>query len=379
MELHVRYVIVGLFVLALTLSGLSFALWIQNRGSVQDKLHLIVRFEGAASGLRVGAPVTFNGVRIGEVSRLEFDRNELEVVNAHLDVDAQAPITGTTQASLESQGWLGNASVALSGGDRNASLDRSKGDPVLMAQSSKALGQEARDTLQALRAIASDNADGIRDSVVNIRTFSETLSRNSERVENIIKGLEKTLGGGGADAKPTVYDLALPKIDTKISHKISLGIGDPTIAASFESQRIMSSDVNGEITPTNVQFTDTISKLIQRRLIEALENVGLESVASTQELPSTDAQLAIDVRNFQLVEAKTAQISLGIRLMGSDNKALGQKTFDAAALVKADEPKAIIAAFNEAFGQIVVQLVPWLSDRLASLETKTGAVTAPVE
>lgn len=102
MELHVRYVLVGLFVLVLTLAGLSFGLWIQNRGIVQEKLHLIVRFEGAASGLRVGAPVTFNGVRIGEVARLEFDRNDLEAVNAHLDVDSQAPITGSTQAVLES-------------------------------------------------------------------------------------------------------------------------------------------------------------------------------------------------------------------------------------------------------------------------------------
>ena len=376
MELHVRYVLVGLFVLVLTLTGLSFALWIQNRGSVQEKLHLIVRFEGAASGLRVGAPVTFNGVRIGEVGRLEFDRNDLDAVNAHIDIDAQAPVTATTQAVLESQGWLGNASVALSGGDRNQPL---KSDTVLIAQSSKALGQEARETLQALRSLATDNADGIRDSVSNIRNFSDVLSRNGERVETIIKGLEKTLGGGSNDVKPAVYDLALPRIDTKIDHKIAIAIADPTVAASFESQRVMGVDANGEIKPTAVQFTDMISKLIQRRLIQALENAGLESVGTAQDVPTPDAQIAVDLRSFQIVEGKRAEIALGLRIMGADNKALGQKVFEGKADVKSDEPKDIVAGLNDAFAQTLDQIVPWFSERVANVETKTGAIAAPVE
>ena len=378
MELHVRYVLVGLFVLVLTLAGLSFALWIQNRGSVQEKLHLVVRFEGAATGLRVGAPVTFNGVRIGEVGRLEFDRNNLDAVNAHLDVDAQAPITATTQAVLESQGWLGNASVALSGGDRNHPLAKSNADAVLVAQSSKALGQEARETLQALRSLASDNADDIRESVSNIRNFSDVLSRNGERVENIIKGLEKTLGGGANDVKPAVYDLALPKIDAKIDRKVSVAVADPTVMASFESQRVMGVNVGGEIISSNIQLTDNVSKLIQRRLIQTLEEAGLETVGTAQDVPTADVQLAIDLRIFQISNGKTAQISFGMRA-GAGDKALGQKVFDAISDAKSEDAKDVVAALNDAFAHILNQIVPWLSDRLATVETKTGAIAAPVE
>lgn len=378
MELHVRYVLVGFFVLVLTLAGLSFALWIQNRGSVQEKLHLVVRFEGAASGLRLGAPVTFNGVRIGEVSRLEFDRSNLDAVNAHLDVDAQAPITSTTQAALESQGWLGNAYIALSGGDRNAPLDRNHGDPILLAQTSKGLGQEARETLTALRALAADNSEGIRDSVSNIRNFSDVLSRNGERVENIIKGLEKTLGGGGSDVKPAVFDLALPKVDGKIERKLSVSIADPTVAASFESQRVMGADANGEIKPTSVQLTDMVSKLIQRRLIQSLEAAGLESVGTATDIATADAQIAPDIRAFQIKDGKIAQISLSLRVMGGDNKPLGQKVFEASADVANEEPAAAVAALNAAFAQIINQVVPWLSERFSTVETKTGAVEAPV-
>jgi phospholipid/cholesterol/gamma-HCH transport system substrate-binding protein len=340
---------------------------------------LIVRFEGAASGLRLGAPVTFNGVRIGEVSRLDFDRSNLDAVNAHLDVDAQAPITSTTQASLESQGWLGNAFIALSGGDQNAPLDRKHGDPILLAQTNKGLGQEARETLTALRALATDNADGIRDSVSNIRNFSDVLARNGERVENIIKGLEKTLGGGGGDVKPAVYDLALPKIDARIEHKMSISVADPTVAASFESQRVMGSDANGEIRPTGIQLTDMVSKLIQRRLIQALEASGLESVGTATDITAADAQIAPDIRAFQIKDGKSALISLSLRVTGGDNKPLGQKVFEASADLENEEAASAVAALNAAFAQIVNQVVTWLSQRLASAETKTGAVEAPAQ
>ena len=379
MELHVRYVLVGIFVLVLTLAGLSFALWIQNRGSVQEKFHLIVRFEGTASGLRVGAPVTFNGVRIGEVSRLEFDRSDLDAVIAHLDVEAQVPITGTTNAVLEPQGWLGNAFIALSGGDRQSPLDRSKGYPVLVAQSSKPLARDARETLQALRSLAADNADGIRDSVANIRNFSDVLSRNGERVENIIKGLEKTLGGSGQDVKPSVYDLRLPEIETGLSKDLSVAVADPTVAASFESQRLMQVDGKGEITPTAIQFTDTISKLIQRRLIQGLESVGLEHVGTAQDVATADVQIAIDLRRFQLVTDQKVQISMGLRLVSGDNKVMGHRLFETENAIASEEPKEIVSSVNEAFAHVLKEALRWIAERMVNVETKTGAVDAPVQ
>ena len=96
MEPRVRYIVVGLFALLTGLAGLGFILWIQNKGSLRGRSELIVRFESAAPGLRTGAPVTFNGVRVGEVRRLAFDKTNLNAVDAYLAID---------RAALQAIGW----------------------------------------------------------------------------------------------------------------------------------------------------------------------------------------------------------------------------------------------------------------------------------
>ena len=141
MEPRVRYIIVGLFALLTGLAGLGFILWIQNKGSLRGRSELIVRFESSAPGLRTGAPVTFNGVRVGEVRRLAFDKTNLNAVDAHLAIDRDAPITAATQATLEAQGLLGAVYVSLAGGDLTRPLDRAKGAPVIVAQGATSLSE----------------------------------------------------------------------------------------------------------------------------------------------------------------------------------------------------------------------------------------------
>ena len=99
MELRVRYVVVGFFTLVVALAGIAFALWIQNRGSLHGRQAMVVHFEGPAPGLRVGAPVTFNGVRVGEVTGLTFDPSDPAAVNARIAVDSTTPVTASTSAT----------------------------------------------------------------------------------------------------------------------------------------------------------------------------------------------------------------------------------------------------------------------------------------
>jgi phospholipid/cholesterol/gamma-HCH transport system substrate-binding protein len=383
MELHVRYILVGVFVLITGLMGLSFVLWIQNKGSLQDRLELTVRFETTANGLRVGAPVTFNGVRVGEVSRITFDRGDLDAVDAHLVLEAQTPITGTTQAALETQGWLGTAYIALTGGDRNAPIERYKKQvPVLLAQTTKPLSQEGRETLRAIRDLVDHNSEGIQQSVANIRSFTDVLSRNGERVEAIIKGLEKTLGGDASDAKPTTYDLGVPQASVHFKNAITLGVADPTAAAGYDSQRVMSVSVGGELVPLPIQLVDTVPRLLQRRLVQALEGTGLAQVTTLQDNPTPDVQLALDLRSFQIDEGTPARakIVLGLRLTGTENKPLGQRVFEGLSDVSGEGAASSIEALNTAFAAVVRQMLPWLVQQVAEIdqsETKTGATGAP--
>ena len=60
-------------------------------------------------------------------------------------------------------------------------------------------------------AILADNADPLRTTIANLNTFSEALARNSDKLDGIIKGLERLTGGDTANAPRIVYDLAVPK------------------------------------------------------------------------------------------------------------------------------------------------------------------------
>ena len=63
-------------------------------------------------GLRVGAPVLFNGIRVGDVSDLRLTNNPSEVA-AVVTVEPATPVRRDTTVSLDYAGLTGIASVSL--------------------------------------------------------------------------------------------------------------------------------------------------------------------------------------------------------------------------------------------------------------------------
>ena len=65
------------------------------------------------SGLRTGASVLFNGIRVGEVTGLKLNPDKPQQVVAVVSVDKSVAIRPDTQIGLEFQGLTGIASIAL--------------------------------------------------------------------------------------------------------------------------------------------------------------------------------------------------------------------------------------------------------------------------
>jgi phospholipid/cholesterol/gamma-HCH transport system substrate-binding protein len=68
METRARYILMGLFVLLITVGGFGFVYWLHNTSSIGEKAVYRVIFQGSVSGLRTGSAVSFNGVRVGEIT-----------------------------------------------------------------------------------------------------------------------------------------------------------------------------------------------------------------------------------------------------------------------------------------------------------------------
>jgi len=74
----------------------------------------------AVSGLTTGSTVSFNGIRVGQVSGLKIDPDRPNRIIATIAVDQSTPMRTDTKASLAFQGLTGVATIELSGGSADA-------------------------------------------------------------------------------------------------------------------------------------------------------------------------------------------------------------------------------------------------------------------
>jgi phospholipid/cholesterol/gamma-HCH transport system substrate-binding protein len=188
METRANYVLIGSFTLAVIAAAFGFVLWFQSLHTTKARSPLRVVFEGPAAGLRNGGSVNFNGIRVGEVISVKLD-NPRRVVALAM-IENNAPIRKDTQVGLEFQGLTGVAAISLKGGEEAAPpvpLDED-GIPVLMADPNRLqdVTEAIRGTLQNINKVVSDNQEAVRNSLHNLEIFSQSLARNSERIDNVM-------------------------------------------------------------------------------------------------------------------------------------------------------------------------------------------------
>ncbi len=73
--------------------------------------------------------------------------------------------------------------------------------------------QTAREVLQHIDKVVVENAEPLRGTIANLKTFTDALARNSERIDPLLEALERMTGAGAA-AKPLpqTYDLTPPRL-----------------------------------------------------------------------------------------------------------------------------------------------------------------------
>ena len=192
METRANYALIGGFTLAVLAAAFGFVIWFQNMGTAKTRIGYRIVFDGAVTGLRTGANVNFNGIRIGEVASVKID--DPHTVVAMIRVERKAPVRKDTQIGLEFQGLTGIAAISMKGGDVNAAEVEPDEDGVLTlhadTNSSQDFTEAARAVLQNVNKLVTENQESIRNAVKGVETFSATLAENSKRIDNVMAGLE---------------------------------------------------------------------------------------------------------------------------------------------------------------------------------------------
>jgi len=197
METKANYVVTGAFTLAVIVGAFGFVFWFQRGGGSAEHATYRVVFDGSVAGLRSGAAVTFNGIRVGEVAGLGLDADPRKVV-ATVAIDRAVPMRADTKVGLQFQGLTGLAEVALTGGAADAApLAAPAGEtPTLYADATASadITRQAHEVLSRIDSLVATNESALQVSLRNIETVTATLAQNSERLDRMMAGMENLTG-----------------------------------------------------------------------------------------------------------------------------------------------------------------------------------------
>jgi phospholipid/cholesterol/gamma-HCH transport system substrate-binding protein len=264
MEDRAKFVLIGLFTFAVIAGAFGFVYWLHNEVGSKESASYRVIFDGSVTGLRIGAPVLFNGIRVGDVADLRLTDNPSQVA-ATLAVKPETPVRKDTRVTLEYAGLTGIASVSMKGVLASSPpLPKKAGEPQTLHAESNA-GQDmstaVRETLAKANAVIDANQEAIHSAIANLETFSKTLAHNSGKLDELVDGSNK-LVSKATDAITTYKELG-DHLDTRTA-EITTGINKLTDTATKQIE-IVGGDAHRAIIHIDKAVTD-LAKHPQRIL-----------------------------------------------------------------------------------------------------------------
>ena len=207
METRAGYMVVGIFVL-LSISGiLGFFLWLAKSDFDYKTNYYTIYFSGSVTGLTLGGPVSYLGVPVGTVKKIELEAHDLESVKITVAINESVPIREDAYASLELQGLTGYKFVQISGGSQTSPLLKAKSGeryPVIPSRNSGveeimiALPRMVNKLTHFVDRLNSlfneDNRTRISNALKNIDTLSQKLADSAVPLHHLIEDTRKVMG-----------------------------------------------------------------------------------------------------------------------------------------------------------------------------------------
>jgi len=122
MESRAHYALIGTFVIVALLAAVAFMAWLSNSQFDQEYDNYEVVFNGPVRGISRGSEVHYNGLKVGEVMRLRWDKSDTNIVIADIQVEEDTPIHVDSPAQLEPQGLTGVNYLQITSGPSEAAF-----------------------------------------------------------------------------------------------------------------------------------------------------------------------------------------------------------------------------------------------------------------
>jgi len=121
METKVNYTVVGFFVILLSALIIFSVIWLSAGLGFLNYTYYEIDMKESVSGLSLDAPVEYNGVNVGSVTRIQIDPKNPRLVILEIKVKTGTPITKGTRAKINLRSLSGIGYIFLE--DRGTELE----------------------------------------------------------------------------------------------------------------------------------------------------------------------------------------------------------------------------------------------------------------
>ncbi len=184
MEKRLSYIVVGVFVIVITLSLISFMFWLAKYGNKNvEHDYYNTYFKESVSGLNVESLVKLRGVEVGRVKEIAINKDNSEEVKVLLEIVKGTPIKKNSYTVLDSQGITGLKYIELKGGTKESQLLVTAKDNIVTINSKKSVMSNLFDSSESITTKV--------DAILN-RVYLMLSDKNIENISNIADDLSKT-------------------------------------------------------------------------------------------------------------------------------------------------------------------------------------------
>ena len=179
MERNAHYALVGLISLLLFAGMIVFVFWLAKFQFTKQYDIYDVDFRGAVRGLSSGGQVFFNGIKVGEVTKLSLDKADPNRVVARIRTASDAPVRVDSIATLEPLGITGVNYIEIDAGTTSKPLLKDVAPPNTIPV--------IRTKVGALESLLSGGGDVLTRTVEALDRVNKLLSdKNIEQVSGTL-------------------------------------------------------------------------------------------------------------------------------------------------------------------------------------------------
>ncbi|OGO94603.1 MAG: hypothetical protein A3F10_04240 [Coxiella sp. RIFCSPHIGHO2_12_FULL_42_15] len=206
MDTKVNYTIVGIIGVILISALIIIIFWMSTMKKVMNFHVYLSYFHQSVTGLHKESLVRYNGIKVGYVSKIKMDKNNLQDVKVFMKIQDDAPITTSTVAIIESEGFTAGKYIALKALTTHAPpLKRQPhqeyiiipSQPSLLgdlATSVRSITEETKAVMVKLnRLLDTTNQQAIGASLQNIEKITDVIAKKSKAIDESLASMQVIL------------------------------------------------------------------------------------------------------------------------------------------------------------------------------------------